>query len=244
MQYSVDLDISGATKLTNALMKQIPYAMAVALTRTAQIAQSNIVIAMQLVFDAPTPYTLNSTYVSPATKENLVSEVKLKDEAYKGTPATKYLAPEVFSGARRAKGMEVNLRALMKIGSNQFLVPGRRAPLDQYGNVTGGFVQKVLSSLGAQSDTYANMTKRSKAKAEAAGRSREFFIGTSPSGAQQLGIWERRGRRLWPIFIIVDRAPMYKQRLRFYEIANEVYNREYQKLFKDALADAIATAKF
>ena len=58
------------------------------------LSQAQIIIAMQLVFDRPTPYTLNSTFVSPATKTKLKAEVKLKDESAKGLPATKYLAPD------------------------------------------------------------------------------------------------------------------------------------------------------
>jgi len=243
MNYSVDVDLSGAVKLTNALTKQIPFAMAKALSQTAKNAQAQIVIVMQLVFDAPTPYTLNATWVDTATPQKLVAEVKLKDEAYKGTPATKYLFPEVSGGARRAKGAERRLQEMLKIQSGQYLVPGQRAPLDRYGNITGGFMQKILSSLGAQADTYANTSKESKKKAEAAGRLREFFIGRSPTGSKRLAIWERRDRHLWPIFVIVDRAPTYHERLRFYAIAEETYARDYQTLFSSALADAIATAR-
>jgi len=68
MRLSFDLDISGAVKLTNAITKQIPFAMAKALTLTAIQAQTDIVQAMTQVFDRPTPYTLNSLYAQPATK--------------------------------------------------------------------------------------------------------------------------------------------------------------------------------
>lgn len=43
MEFSVDLDISGAVKLTNAIAKQVPFAMAKALTQTAIQAQTDIV---------------------------------------------------------------------------------------------------------------------------------------------------------------------------------------------------------
>ena len=46
MRISVDLDLSGAVKLTSALAKQIPFAMAKTLTQTAIQAQSDIVQAM------------------------------------------------------------------------------------------------------------------------------------------------------------------------------------------------------
>lgn len=55
MKYTIDLDISGATKLCDKLMRQIPFAMAKALTMTAIQAQTDIVQAMTQVFDRPTP---------------------------------------------------------------------------------------------------------------------------------------------------------------------------------------------
>jgi hypothetical protein len=45
MKFSVDLDISGAVKLTNVIAKQIPFAMAKALTQTAIPAQTDTVQA-------------------------------------------------------------------------------------------------------------------------------------------------------------------------------------------------------
>ena len=59
MKFSVDLDISNAVRLTTAIAKQVPFAMAKALTQTAIQAQTDIVQAMTQVFDRPTPYTLN-----------------------------------------------------------------------------------------------------------------------------------------------------------------------------------------
>jgi hypothetical protein len=60
VNFSVDLDISGAVKLTNAIAKQIPFAMAKALRQRAIQAQTDFVQAMIQVSDRPTPYTLNS----------------------------------------------------------------------------------------------------------------------------------------------------------------------------------------
>jgi len=243
MNYSVDVDISGAVKFTTALTKQIPFAMAKALTQTAKIAQTDIIIAMQLVFDRPTPYTLNSTFVDPATKDRLEAFVRLKNESATGLPPTKYLQPEVSGGARSVKRSEFALRRSLNLPDGAFVVPGARVPLDQYGNITAGTMTKILSAVGSMPDSYANTTSRSRQRAIAAGRDLEYFVGRSPTGAQRLGVWLRRGRHLLPILIFIDRAPTYRERLRFYAIAQETYAREYQPLFNNALADAIATAR-
>ena len=64
MKFST-LDIPGAVQLTNAITKQIPFAMAKALTLTAIQAQTDIVRAMTQVFDRPTPYTLKLHVCDP-----------------------------------------------------------------------------------------------------------------------------------------------------------------------------------
>lgn len=92
-------------------------------------------------------------------------------------------------------------------------------------------------------DTYQNTTKKSRLRAIAAGRNLDYFVGRSPTGAQRLGVCERDGRTLHPILIFVDAAPTYRERLKFYEIAQATSSRVYQRLFKETLADAIATAR-
>ena len=243
MRLSVDLDISGAVKLTNSIAKQVPFAMAKALTLAAIQAQTDIVQAMAQVFDRPTPYTLNSTYVIPATKDRLESFVRLKDESATGLPATKYLLPEVSGGVRNAKRSEIALRRSLNLASGSFIVPGAGVPLDQYGNITAGTMTKILSAVRAQPDSYANTTSKSRRRAIAAGRNLDYFVGRSPSGARRLGVWERDGRNLHPILIFIDQAPTYRERLKFYAIAQETYSRVYKQLFNQALADAIATAR-
>jgi hypothetical protein len=243
VKFSVDLDISGATNLTNALMKQVPFAMAKALTETAIQAQTDIVQAMAQVFDRPTPYTLNSTYVSPATKTKLESTVKLKDESARGLPATKYLLPEVSGGVRNAKRSEVALGNSLNLDAGSFLVPGEAVKLDQYGNITAGMMTKILSTVRSHPDSYANTTSKSRQRTLAAGRNLDYYVGNSPTGAQRRGVWERDGRHLHPILIFIDGAPSYRERLCFYAIAQQTYARVYQQLFNQALTDAIATAR-
>ena len=243
MKFSVDLDISGAVKLTNAIAKQIPFAMAKALTLTAIQAQTDIVQAMTQIFDRPTPYTLNSTYVVPATTDRLESFVQLKDSAAKGTPAIKFLDPEVFGRERNPKRGEKALQRLGALASGSFIAPGAGLKLDQYGNISAGTMTKILSAVQANPDYYQSVTQKSRKRAIAAGRNLEYFVGRSPSGARHLGVWERDGRHLHPILIFIDRPPTYRERLKFYAIAQETYERVYQRLFNEALADAIATAR-
>ena len=242
MRFSVDLEISNAVRVTTAIAKQVPFAMAKALTQTAIQAQTDIVQAMARVFDRPTPYTLNSTYIQPATKDRLESFVMLKDSAAKGTPAIKFLDPEVFGGERNAKRSERALQNMGALMSGSYAVPGAGVKLDQYGNITAGTMTKILSALQANPDYYQNVTNKSRKRAIAAGQKLEYFVGKSPT-SDAVGVWERDGPNLHPILIFIDHAPTYRERLNFYTIAKATYDRVYQRLFSDALADAIATAK-
>jgi len=51
------------------------FAAAIALTRTAKLARGAVVDEMKTVFDRPTRYTLNSTYVLRAMIVDLRAEV-------------------------------------------------------------------------------------------------------------------------------------------------------------------------
>jgi hypothetical protein len=152
VKFSVDLEISGAVRLTTAIAKQLPFAMAKALTQTAIQAQTDIVQAMTQVFDRPTPYTLNSTYVISATKDRPESFVQLKDTAAKGTPAIKFLDPEVFGGERNPKRGERALQRMGALAPGSFIAPGARLKLDQYGNISAGATRMTdgLASLSSR----------------------------------------------------------------------------------------------
>ena len=53
------------------LQKQVRFAAAKALTQTAKKVQTRLIAEMGSQFDRPTPYTLRSTFVKPATKTEL-----------------------------------------------------------------------------------------------------------------------------------------------------------------------------
>lgn len=155
MLLDVRTDLKQAERYLQGLRKdQVPFATAYALTQTAKDAQSNIIEEMQRVFDRPKPYTLNGTYVKPATKRNLVALVKLKDgylgdageQSKRGTP-DKYLAAQVKGGARRPTAFEKLLiyNGLMPPG--YYAVPTNFAPRDPFGNVPSGFYTRIRSQL-------------------------------------------------------------------------------------------------
>jgi len=95
------------------------------------------------VFNNPTRYTQNSLWIKWARKTKLEAIVKLKDEAFKGTPATKYLSPQLMGGGRKHKDFENLLISRGQMPSDMYAVPSRTMKLNQYGNVSNGVIQKV-----------------------------------------------------------------------------------------------------
>jgi hypothetical protein len=177
MQIDVRVDLRDAERYLTGLRKdQIPFATAYALTQTAKQAQKNIVDTMQRVFDRPKPYTLNGTYVKPATKRDLTAIVKLKDGYLGESPNTKkgtadqYLRAEVQGGPRRNTAFEKALifNGLMPPG--YFAIQTKFAPKDPYGNVPPGFYTRVISQLGIGDELQRANKNKAKKKGETAKR--------------------------------------------------------------------------
>lgn len=221
--------------------KQYPFIVALALTKTAQEVQKAEIAEMSVDLDKPTPFTLRGTYVRPATKQTLEAEVDLKDFGGKGGAAHKYLQPQILGGGRGLKKFEYALRAAGVLPAGMYVVPGKGATLDQYGNVTPRSIYtQILSALGSaeyKAGYAMNRTKRSAARNK---KLRSLFAVNTP-GRLPLGIYERKGRSITILFAFV-KAPAYRQRYSFYETAQqkalEVFPRQLQLATDRALSTA------
>ena len=247
-------------------LKQVPFATAKALTNTAQDVKIAHVAEMSRVFDRPTPFTLQSHYVKPATKNDLVSMVYLKDTGYtaqSGAPRSKaeaYLGPEIYGGKRTLKNFE---RMLINIGvlpNGMFIVPGAACPLDSYGNIPQSFIIQILSYFKAYKtagfDSNRTMTKGKYKET----RGHDYFVVnrvTGRFGSQHLkyGIYERTkalyrytasgygyGSSLKPIFMFV-RNPQYSKRYPFYEVGNKIADMRFRENFIKAMKEALMSAR-
>jgi hypothetical protein len=226
------------------LDKQVTFATAVALTRTAQLVKKGELEVMRKRLDRPTPTTLNSLYVTPATKQKLSAKVWFKDAWGSGVPADTYMQPAVYGGTRRHKRLEKALIARGILQPGQFAIPAKEF-LNQYGNITGGLAKKVLSGLGAAetvSGYQANATgsRRSRKK----GNAERFFVLDGLDRSR--GIWERKGTAwgdaIRPVFLFGD-APRYKVRIPFQKIAENIVKANLDKQFEVALQQAMRSAR-
>ncbi|WP_315804038.1 hypothetical protein [Bradyrhizobium sp. SZCCHNS3002] len=219
------------------LMRQIqqlaaedaPIVTAYALTKTGQDIKAAEVERMREVFDRPTRFTLNSLYLKPATKRDLVAEVFFK-EGFGSIPAWRYLGPQVEGGARVHKSHEKRLIAAGHMKPDEFAVPGKGVKLDAFGNIPGSMIERILSQVQAAeiySGVKANATAASlKRKKKNVGR---YFVlrpdGTGRAGRNVApGIYWRQGLRDMVPVIMFVKAPKYQKRFPFFDTAKATFD--------------------
>jgi hypothetical protein len=249
MVVSVKADISKALeRFSNLERSQLPFATAVAMTRTAKFALGEEVKEINKVFDRPTPYTQNSLFVRPATKRDLRATVEMRSFAGKGNPATRFLLPEIEGGARRMKGFENLLVRNGIMPAGYFAIPASGAPLDAYGNVPGSAITKILSQLQASRDSTANepATKRLlRNRKQRAGR--YFAVGVDERGPLKPGIYERLNSAfhggIRAVFVFTRKPPRYAKRFGFYSVGEAAARGRFPLEFDLALREAVATAR-
>lgn len=225
-------------RLNNAFARQLPFATALGLTRTAIKIREAEKAEMQRVFDRPTRFTLNAFEVIPATKETQVAEVR-----YKGTPpygGRHFLEPQVEGGPRRMKGMERRLKfAVPEFGAFSAAIPARKAQRDAYGNWSAGERNRVLSALQAQGDAAANTTDRSMRRNR--GRA-QYFLGTV---GRATGVFRRQPGtdQMHLVLLFVRKRPSYTARFDFDGVGIKTFNAVYPAEFEAAMERALATAR-
>lgn len=222
--------------------KQLPFATALALTRVAQRTREDLQAEMRSSFDRPTPFTLNSVAVQPATRAKPESSVFFKEWAPKGVPAGRYLRPQIDGGPRGDKGFERKLRRAGLLPSGLYLVPARGAELDGSGNVSKGMIVKMLSALSVLSN--AGSAGNRKGVSRGRRRAQNYFV-VRPGNRSGMrpGIYKQVGGAPPTMVFAMVAQPTYKKRFRFFEVARTGGERHLRREMKAALEYAIRTAR-
>lgn len=249
--FKTDVDVTVMlARMSDLEKKQFPFAVSGALNDALFDARDAWRTNIASVFENPTALTMNAVLYKKATKENLVAELFLRDEATKGTPPSRYLLPEVKGGERQEKPFEFLLRNAGIIGNNEFVTPARGFPLDAFGNVPGGVLQAILSDLSAQRDVTANSTaesRRKRARKKNIGKRQVYFLNRAKRGRLPRGIFERTatgfGGSIRMVLAIVEGAPGYRSRFHAFEIANRAFAASFPVRFAERLRQAVATAR-
>lgn len=258
MQISIKTNFPQVAAGYRRAAAQMPFALARALTRTAQDVKAAEEKEIAKVFDRPNPYTLRAVYLRPATKQSLQARVWLKD----GKRPEHYLLPQIEGGSRPRKRFEDILVKAGYMSASERAMPGEGAQLDSYGNMSRGQIVKIISQLKAfnlaGSDGNATNSKRSKAKRV----KEQYFLsrgkgvalgggswkGGNKSQHLPRGVWVRRSFGAWgtaikPVLVFVDRAN-YKRRFPFFEVAERTIDVRFPVHFKASFEDALRTARF
>lgn len=212
-----------AASLRDIPARIVPYAIATALTRTAKIGQQEIIGAMRGAFDRPTAYTLNSTFITVATKDSLTARIGIKNQLGGGVMPENFLFPEVFGGGRREKGFERALRFAGFLRAGERAMPGAGVALDGFGNVSAGTIRNILRQVGT--------SKKSSIFVGALGRK------------QTRGIWQRDGRSVKPLFVFTTSLPQYAQRLDFAATAEKATRENFSGEFYRAVNTMLEKAR-
>jgi hypothetical protein len=239
---SASVDISDLERQFSKLEKeQLPFITSLAVNRTSAMVRDELKATIPQVFNAPVPLTQGAVFLTKASNKRgpFERDVFLRDEATKGTPPVKYLAPETEGGPRRVKRFERALKAAGVMASNEFAYPARSYKLNAQGNIPASVVTRILSQVRASSDKDQNATKDSNRKAKRKGKA--GYFAARAGGHLKPGIYQRVSNQFGPVQRPVQAvltfsadAPNYSQRFPFKKIAARIYTREYREQFRIA----------
>jgi len=217
----IKVDMRGFDKLERQMndlqKKQLPFAMAKALTVTASDAKKAVDVQLPRKLDRPTPFTKRAIGIKRASKRLLQSEVFVKDIQ------AEYLKYAIEGGTRRPKGKAI-------------ATPGSKMKLNKYGNMPGarGKAAKLL----ANKKRYFSGKPKGMPDAPAGIWERGHF---SKRGNFTAGGKSRQTNLR--LVVAYEKEITYKKRLPFYKIVNGVAQHNFEKNFHKAFADAIRTAR-
>ena len=220
----------------------IRYAAANALNDVGFDAKARLAQHAKRVFNNPKPLTVNAGLVyRKATPKNLDLLFGLKDktEVPKGNPPDMYLYNQIYGGNRTHKKVEMALIYARKMPPNCFFIPINKGVMDQYGQMKGGEVTRMLSQLSAfqESGFRANIKNPNN--------SRYFTVqhrgdrGMLPPGVFRYMTNDRSSDGMVELIgLFVSRRPFYRKRYYYFETVEKAlrmtfpitFNRRFQSM--------------
>lgn len=228
---NITLDIQSelpkAIRWTDAMTKQLPFAISQALNASAFDARTALNGSTRQYFDRPNRFTQSAFLVQKTNKREL--EAIVYANAQQGRDRARYLRYGIQGGERRQKGFEKKFLAEIvgtrTIPSNAQLVPTSLVKLDGSGNVSLSTIKRIQKGLSGSARG-------------------GFFIG-QPRNNPNLppGIYRRSREQLFPYFIATTDRGTYRPRLPMGEIAGKAVQRRFGGYLRSSLEKALATAR-
>lgn len=253
VKIEVDADNMLGRHFSELERQNLPFAAMQACNATAFEIRQTWMRAASRVFDRPTQMTIRAAQYQKATKQKLYAIIKLRDEAAKGNPPSKYLVAQVEGGERRLKGVERLLMSAEVMPRDMFAVAGDGAPLDQFGNVKSGQVRQIISQMraglemGHTSNESDARRDRRLARQRRRGGGGSYFVVKQRRGRLRPGIYERitmaAGSAVRSIFVFVKFA-RYKPRYNIFGLAQKQWDKLMPFHFRRELEKAVETSKY
>lgn len=253
MQFDISSNIDRAAAGLNDLRMKLPSIVARTLTKTAQAAQADFKGKLPRLLDRPTPWTLNSTLVRQAEKNNLQAAVGLKWQrggadlsGFVSKPAPVAMRKQVYGGpGRTLKKTEEKLASFGMMPQGWYMVPAVAVKRDQYGNVSTGQLNRILYtgvSFGANSRRgslkKAINTQFAPFSQTAKKKNSPFFVKYQDTYSKTgpIGIYERTGLYSSKPLFYFKSSVKYKKRVDFHRIIGAFSARNWQHHYKESVA--------
>lgn len=234
MQIKIDTNLDQLARKFSAQAKQVRFAAAVALTRTAQDVQREVPQALRQALDRPTDFTQRGTFVVPARRDRLEARVQFKDRQ------ARYMALQIAGG--RYQPSEAGIR-----------LPGN-IQLNAFGNIPKGLIAKLKAAAGSGQlgPAIARRLGAQRDRRKGAAPVQLFYGQPTGKGWKDapVGIWRRippstpggKGK-LVPVIVFEKKPAIYRARFDFAHLARTTAARRFGDHFRTEFSKAIATAK-
>ena len=247
----VSSNINKARSELKRVKSQVPFAMSRTLNTLAFNSKGEVDKQIKERLDRPTRFTQRSIEVIKSSKRKLTSTVKVRDRQKQSS-----ILNHLFTGGiRRGKGLEGRLVSMGVLPRGKYIVPGKVAPLDSFGNIKKSFIKKLVNGLqnirlskgnestlppGVWMRKFDRATKKRRKKRGLSGTSEFFVVHKQVKGASR-----KKGtktRRPEAILLFVDR-PKYRRIFNMEETVKKVILRDLEREFDKNYQFALRTAK-
>lgn len=233
IKMSLTANIQAAQKTLESKARQVRFATAVAITRTAQDVQRAVPAALDKALDRPTEFTKRGTYVRPARRDQLVAEVGFRPIQ------AKYMAFQVKGGTYQNTSGGIRL-------------PGN-IQLNAFGNIPRGTIKKLKDAAqsGKLSAAIAKRINAQGNRRKGAAPLQLFYGQPTGKGWQNapIGIWRRipgsaggKGK-LVPVVVFEKSPARYQKRFDFVALGQATVKSRFAGHFQAEYQKAIATAR-
>ena len=216
-----------SASLSDMARTQIPAAITKAMNRTAGGIAKAEREEMESVFaGGVTPYLKQGIKTRESGPDDRSIEVYVSDKSPgKGALSPlEILKPQVYGGIRAVKPSERRIRSWAGrsvLRADQFIVPAPGAPLDKYGNISGGKMQQLLGYIDAYAEGGYNKTKETNG---------HYVI-------PFVGVFKKRGTAKGmgtPVLFFTTSPPYYRPLFHFHTVFRNYVEKNFFRNLLDA----------